>query len=223
MCIYSYRPQIWPYGREDMWFDRASGILIKEGLIGGNDLAADFMGEIHQLSLGLLYADFCDIAFGEFGYYNQIIDECTMKPVEIAFKIGRYTRYDLPDILDMEDDYTYGGEMLAMLAAKERESVVDSLKIHWDRVEFLLGLYCTAYLPKAFDPNAFDEDDDYDEDDADEDYEPEYRTELDFKNCYWTYIEQNKKTLIDEISERDDLSRVFTWIDKGCKTIGAYE
>ena len=109
--------------------------------------------------------------------------------------------------------------MLAMLAAKERENVVGSLKIYWDRIEFFLGLYCTAYLPKAFDPNFFD----VGGDEEDEDYEPEYRTELDFKNCYWTYIERNRKKLIDEISERDDLSRVFTWIDEGCRTIGAYE
>ena len=189
MCIYSYRPQIFSCGREDIWFDRASEILAKEGLISGNEPGADFMGEIHQLTLGLLYADFCDIAFGEFGYYNQIIDECTMEPVEIAFKIGRYTRYDLPDSLDMED-YTYGGEMLAMLAETERENVVGYLKIYWDRIEFLLGLYCTAYLPKEFDPNFYDDEED---DEEDEDYEPEFKTELDFNDCYWTYIQRNRR------------------------------
>ena len=88
------------------------------------------------------------------------------------------------------EDYTYGGEMLAMLAETERENVVGYLKIYWDRIEFLLGLYCTAYLPKEFDPNFYDDEED---DEEDEDYEPEFKTELDFNDCYWTYIQRNRR------------------------------
>ena len=54
----------------------------------------------------------------------------------------------------------------------------------------MLGLYCTAYLPKEFDPNFYDDEED---DEEDEDYEPEFKTELDFNDCYCTYIQRNRR------------------------------
>ena len=139
---YAYCPDIWSGGREEIWYGRASEILVKEGLIGGKNPYAEFMGEINQIALGLLYADFCQVAYDESGYYDQVIDSCEFEPTYLAFMIGRYTNDELPE--GSNDEYTYRGELLAMLAEEQRPKVVAALKKHWNgecKIVCVKGLY----------------------------------------------------------------------------------
>ena len=213
----TYCPNIWTDQREYIWYAEAYEILAGEGMIGGKNPYAEFMSEINQIALGFLYADFCQIAFGESGYYNDIVEQCGVDLAEIAFMIGRYTNNPLPENI-CNDDYEYRVDLIVALAEEQRSKVVAALKRHWDVTEFTVGLYCTAYLPHAFDEP-------YEDDYSDEANEgiKDIPTETDFHDHYWEYISEHKCELANEIYDCGDgsASAVYSWIDDGCEQVGA--